>query len=89
MNRSQTLAKLKGVLTDKLNRITNVTSPENQLNDPRAFRELSMAFKQIGQGKYGICMECGNNIPLTRLTIKPEAVRCIECQKKFERMVTN
>ncbi|MAX23813.1 MAG: hypothetical protein CMJ19_04840 [Phycisphaeraceae bacterium] len=89
MNRSQTLAKLKGVLTDKLNRMTNVTSPESRLTDPRAFRELSMAFKQIGQGKYGVCMECGKNIPITRLTIKPEAVRCIECQKKFERMVTN
>jgi DnaK suppressor protein len=89
MNRNQTLAKLKGVLTDKLNRITNVTNPESRLTDPHAFHELSMAFKQIGQGKYGICIECGSNIPLARLTIKPEAVRCINCQKKFERMVTN
>ena len=61
MNRYQTLARLKGVLTDKLNRMTNVTSPESRLTDPRAFRELSMAFKQIGQGKYGVCMECGKS----------------------------
>lgn len=89
MNRTQTLTKLKGVLTDKLNRMTNVNNPESRLTDPHAFRELSMAFKQIGQGKYGVCIECGMNIPLARLTIKPEAVRCIDCQKKFERMVTN
>lgn len=89
MNRPQTLAKLKGVLTDKLNRMTNVMNPENRSTDPHAFRELSMAFKQIGQGKYGACIECGKNIPLARLTIKPEAVRCIHCQKQFERMVTN
>lgn len=89
MNRNQTLTKLKGALTDKLNRMTNVINPECRLTDPRAFHELSMAFKQIGEGRYGCCIDCGKNIPLTRLTIKPEAVRCIDCQKKFERMVTN
>jgi len=89
MNRSQTLTKLKGVLTDKLNRMTNITDPQSRLTDPNVFRELSMAFKHIGQGKYGTCLECGKNIPIARLNIKPEAVRCINCQKQFERMVTN
>ena len=89
MNRPQTLAKLKGVLTDKLNRLTNVTNPESRLTDPHAFRELSMAFRHIGQGKYGTCIECGNNISIARLSIKPEAVHCIKCQKQFENMITN
>lgn len=89
MNRSETLAKLKGVLTDKLNRLTNVMNPESRLTDPRAFHELSMAFKQIGMGKYGVCIECGHDIALSRLTIKPEAVRCMKCQTQFERMITN
>lgn len=89
MTRDQSLTKLKGVLTDKLNRMTNVTSPKSRNTDPRSFRELAMAFKQIGQGKYGTCIECGKNIRIERLNFKPEAVRCMHCQKQFENMITN
>jgi RNA polymerase-binding transcription factor DksA len=34
------------------------------------------------QGTYGICKSCGRQIPEERLAARPEALLCIDCQRK-------
>ena len=34
--------------------------------------------------KYGICIDCGEEIPAERLEAVPEAIRCIADQNRYE-----
>ena len=47
--------------------------------------EVDEALKRIGDGTYGICIDCGQPIPDKRLEALPASARCIECQSKSER----
>jgi phage/conjugal plasmid C-4 type zinc finger TraR family protein len=40
-------------------------------------------------GSDGICADCGEAIPKKRLKANPQATRCVECQKKYERKGNN
>ena len=33
------------------------------------------------RGEYGICADCGQEIPAARLEIVPDAERCVSCQE--------
>lgn len=46
-----------------------------------------MAVQQLEAGQYGICIDCGQEIPKRRLDIVPGAIRCIECQEREEKNV--
>ncbi len=39
----------------------------------------------IHNGQYGICLDCGEPIPEKRLAAKLTALRCLECQKEWEK----
>jgi len=55
--------------------------------DDRESTELRMvdaALARIEAGTYGLCTDCGVEIPLARLHAAPEAPRCIACQEKIE-----
>ena len=41
--------------------------------------------RRIEEGDYGICVDCGADIPSRRLELMPEAVRCIQCQERLEK----
>lgn len=41
--------------------------------------DIDAALSRIAQGNYGICCDCGENIDAERLSIIPEAIRCISC----------
>ena len=43
------------------------------------------ALRRIRDGTYGICADCGKEIPPARLQVKPEATRCVVCQTEYER----
>jgi RNA polymerase-binding transcription factor DksA len=45
---------------------------------------VELALQRLAQGKYGICIDCGKEIPRERLEAIPEAVRCIEDQARYE-----
>ncbi len=45
---------------------------------------LDAALARIEAGTYGLCIDCGVEIPAARLHAAPEAVRCIACQEKAE-----
>ncbi len=46
--------------------------------------EAIKALQRIHDGTYGVCSDCGRNIPAARLQVKPEATRCIACQTDYE-----
>ncbi|MDE2617331.1 MAG: TraR/DksA family transcriptional regulator [Burkholderiales bacterium] len=45
---------------------------------------IDAALKRIEDGSYGVCRDCGADIPAARLHAAPETPRCIACQGKFE-----
>jgi DnaK suppressor protein len=46
--------------------------------------EIDRALADIDAGRYGICRECGEEIPKARLKILPFATRCVACQGRLE-----
>ena len=47
--------------------------------------ELDRALDRLARGTYGLCVECGSTIDPERLSVLPEAARCITCQRDGER----
>jgi RNA polymerase-binding protein DksA len=56
-----------------------------QGRDVEELREIVVALARIDQGGYGVCVDCGVDIPLARLQAQPMAARCIDCQERFEK----
>ncbi|HEY3101220.1 MAG TPA: TraR/DksA C4-type zinc finger protein [Methylomirabilota bacterium] len=50
----------------------------------RQLEEIDRALADIDAGRYGICRECGEEIPKARLKILPFATRCVPCQGRLE-----
>ncbi|MEK7526351.1 MAG: TraR/DksA C4-type zinc finger protein [Patescibacteria group bacterium] len=48
----------------------------------RRIIQTRKALSRIKVGKYGICENCGKMIDTDRLMVYPDAVRCIDCEKK-------
>ena len=53
--------------------------------ESRELRAINEALDRIMAGTFGICSECGKNIPTARLNALPYAEMCIECQREVER----
>jgi DnaK suppressor protein len=47
-------------------------------------RKISEALERLEQGTFGICEECGEEIPLRRLRARPVTTLCIECKEDQE-----
>jgi DnaK suppressor protein len=43
--------------------------------------------KVLSDQQFGICEECGKHIPVERLLIVPDAIRCVPCQRDSEKFV--
>lgn len=46
--------------------------------------EALEALARMDAGTYGVCVDCGKQIPEARLEFRPEAARCVEDQERFE-----
>lgn len=55
---------------------------DRQINE---VREIEATYKRIAAGDYGNCVDCGGDIPFTRLRVYPTAVRCVSCQAVHEK----
>ena len=51
----------------------------------RTLREAVAALELLHHPGYGLCADCGAEIPFTRLKANPLSTRCVECQRKLER----
>ena len=45
---------------------------------------VGQALQRLEDGTYGTCVDCGKEIPAARLQAQPEAIRCVEDQRRFE-----
>jgi RNA polymerase-binding transcription factor DksA len=54
-----------------------LTVLDNSLNDE--LKQIEKALTRIEKGKYGICENCGETIPVKRLETLPHAALCINC----------
>jgi RNA polymerase-binding transcription factor DksA len=48
-------------------------------------REIEEARARMASGRYGECVDCGNDIAPERLLAQPAAKRCVACQSAFEK----
>ena len=48
-------------------------------------REIESARKRLENGSVNGCCECGGEIGYERLAAYPMAVRCIDCQRQFDK----
>ena len=44
-------------------------------------RQIDDAFNRLERGLYGLCKDCGAEIPAARLEVLPFATRCVDCQE--------
>lgn len=54
-------------------------------NSGHVLQEIEAALKRIDEGTYGICANCGKQIPEERLEALPWATLGIDCQRNLER----
>ena len=54
-------------------------------NDRNLLQMVEGALIRIGEGTYGECVSCGNEINSKRLEAVPWARYCIACQEKIEK----
>jgi len=47
---------------------------------------LEAALKRVEDGTYGLCGDCGEEIPFARLRAQPGARRCLACQAHHEKI---
>jgi len=50
----------------------------------RELREMEAALERLHTPDYGVCADCGVDIPYARLEITPSATRCVSCQSHLE-----
>jgi RNA polymerase-binding protein DksA len=53
-------------------------------NAGQVLSEIDAALQRIEDGTYGICSNCGDEIPRERLEANPWASLCIDCKRKAE-----
>ena len=46
--------------------------------------DIEQAQQRMAQGLYGVCVDCGDEIPLLRLMAQTTAIRCAACQTLAE-----
>lgn len=48
-------------------------------------RDVEATLKRLAAGDYGVCVDCGVEIPFERLRAYPTASRCVSCQSVREK----
>ncbi|MBB3176790.1 TraR/DksA family transcriptional regulator [Variovorax sp. Sphag1AA] len=53
--------------------------------DRQRLEEIEEAQRRMAKESYGVCVDCGEDIPRGRLMAYPTALRCNACQVAWER----
>jgi RNA polymerase-binding transcription factor DksA len=53
--------------------------------DVLELRDVERALERLHTPEFGICADCGADIPYVRLHAQPSAARCVACQAAAER----
>lgn len=54
-------------------------------SEERLLVKIELALRQIAEGVYGRCLQCGTDIPMERLQAKPSVSLCVSCQSAKEK----
>jgi RNA polymerase-binding transcription factor DksA len=54
-------------------------------NEEQSLAAIAAALGRIDAGRFGLCEECGKEVPKERLDALPFASRCLECARRAER----
>lgn len=46
--------------------------------------DIGAALQRLDADEYGVCTDCGADIPLARLKVQPQALRCVACESSQE-----
>lgn len=52
-------------------------------------RQIEATLKRLAAADYGVCADCGADIPFSRLRVYPTAKRCVSCQSVHEKTYTH
>ncbi len=44
-------------------------------------KKLKYVFSLIGKPNFGLCVRCGNVIPIGRIVLRPESTHCVNCAR--------
>jgi RNA polymerase-binding transcription factor DksA len=88
-SREETYAALAGPVTDQADEavadmLADVGNAELS-RDLGELRALQAARARLAAGEFGVCPDCGNEIPYARLAVQPAALRCVDCQRLHEK----
>ncbi len=61
----------------------NILRADRQIHE---LRDIDAAFARMKAGDFGICTDCGAEIPAPRLLAYPTAKRCMACQQRREQL---
>lgn len=50
----------------------------------RVIAEIGQSLERLADGTYGVCLDCGVQVPFDRLKIRPLARFCMTCQLRNE-----
>jgi DnaK suppressor protein len=53
--------------------------------DSQELEAVGRALQRIDADDYGLCADCGAEIPFDRLKVEPQALRCVACETAHER----
>jgi DnaK suppressor protein len=68
----------------RMDAINNKTINDAALREQKnRLQKLERAQTKLEAGKYGICIKCGDDIPLGRLKFMPWTTRCVKCAQKL------
>ncbi len=73
---------LADTATETFDRELDYTLEENS---EHVLADIDAALKRIDDGTYGVCTNCGKQIPEERLEARPWATLCIDCKRERER----
>jgi DnaK suppressor protein len=92
-SRDEAYGELAGPVTDSGDKATAdlISDLDNaELNrDLVEFRQFEAAQERLADGSYGLCVDCGGEIDFERLLAQPAALRCLDCQRVYERTFTH
>lgn len=51
----------------------------------RELRDIEATRARLREGRFGVCVDCGDDVGFERLKVYPTAKRCVRCQGQHER----
>ena len=61
----------------------NILTADREIHE---LRDIDATFARVRTGGFGVCTDCGVEIPVERLLVYPTAKRCTACQQRHEQL---